>query len=157
MIVKTKKYKMPSSLYVKLGVQNILRAQWWIFPLMALCMSGTFFIKTIWFILGTVILFICYLLFWMVQFYGLTQLEENRPMFERITYEINSQQLIMQLNPKNGMSIPWTEVTKAYKKKEHFLLILSKVQFFYIPFKIFNGDNEIKFFTTVLQRKGLLK
>ncbi|ROT47477.1 YcxB family protein [Candidatus Cardinium hertigii] len=157
MIVKTKKYKVPAILYIRLGIQNILRIQWWIVPLLVLFMSGTFLIPTIWFAVGGMICFICYLLFWVIQFYGLTQLEENRPMFERITYEINNQYLIMQVNPKQGMSIPWIDLTKAYKKKEYFLLVRSKVQFFYLPFKIFNGDNEIKFFTTVLQRKGLLK
>lgn len=157
MIVKTKKYKMPSTLYVRLGIQNVLRMQWWIFPLLVLFMSGTFFIKTIWFIVGGFIFLILYILFWAIQFYGLTQLEENRPMFERVAYEINSQYLVLQVNSKQAMSIPWMEITKTYKKKEYFLLVLSKVQFFYVPFKIFNGDNEIKFFTTVLQRKGLLK
>ncbi|TDG93254.1 hypothetical protein CCPUN_09090 [Cardinium endosymbiont of Culicoides punctatus] len=119
-------------------------------------MSGTFFIRTIWFILGAIIFFIFYLLFWVVQFYGLIQLEENRPLFDRVMYEINSQYFIIQLNPKHGMPIPWADFIKAYKKKEYFLLVLSKVQFFYIPFKILNGDNEIKFLTTILQRKGLL-
>ena len=157
MIVKTKKYKISGGLYVKLGIQNILRMQWWIFPLLALFMSSTFFIKTIWFVLVGIIGFICYLLFWIVQFYGLTQLDANRPMFERVAYEINNQHLVMQLNPKQAMPILWSEITKAYKKKSYFLLVLSKVQFFYLPFKIFHGDNEIKFFTTVLQRKGLLK
>ncbi|AXI24048.1 YcxB-like protein [Cardinium endosymbiont of Sogatella furcifera] len=157
MIVKTKKYKMSNGLYVKLGIQNILRMQWWIFPLLALLMSSTFFIKTIWFVLVGIIGFICYLIFWLVQLYGLTQLDTNRPIFERVVYEINNQQLIMQLNAKQAMPISWTEIRKAYKGKGYFLLVLSKVQFFYLPFKIFHGDNEIKFFTTVLQRKGLLK
>jgi hypothetical protein len=157
MIVRTKKYKVSSSLYIKLGIQNILRVQWWIFPLIALFMSGTFFIKTIWFILGALLSFIGYLLYWLIQFYGLTQLEDNRPMFERVSYEINSQHLIMQVNPKQGMPIPWGEITKAYKREKYFLLVLSKAQFFYLPFKIFSGENEIKFFTTVLQRKELLK
>ncbi len=157
MIVKTKKYKMSTTLYVKLGIQNILRMQWWIFPLLALFISVTFFIKTIWFVLIGIVSFICYLTFWLIQFYGLTQLDTNRPMFERVAYEINNQHFMMQINPKQAMAIPWTEITKAHKKKRYFLLVLSKVQFFYLPFKIFNTDNEIKLFKTILQRKGLLK
>ncbi len=148
---------MSSSLYVKLGMQNILRMQWWIFPILALFMSSTFFIRTIWFVVIGIIGLICYLIFWVIQFYGLTQLDSSRPMFERVAYEINNQHIMMQLNTKQTMPIPWIEITKAYKKKGYFLLVLSKVQFFYLPFKIFHGDNEIKFFTTVLQRKGLLK
>lgn len=157
MIVKTKKYKMSSGLYVKLGIQNILRVQWWLFPLLTLFMGTTFFIKTIWFVLIGLIGLTCYLIFWVVQFYGLTQLDANRPMFERVAYEINNQHLMMQINTKQAMPIAWVDIQRAYKKKGYFLLVLSKVQFFYLPFKIFHGDNEIKFFTTVLQRKGLLR
>ncbi|WP_243018011.1 MULTISPECIES: YcxB family protein [Candidatus Cardinium] len=157
MIVKTKKYKISNSLYIKLGIQNILRIQWWIFPLLVLFMSSTFFIKTIWFVLGGIIAFAFYLIFWVIQFYGLTRLDTNRLMFERVGYEINNQHLMMQINAKQAMPIPWIDIKKAFKKKGYFLLVLSKVQFFYLPFKIFHGDNEIKFFTTVLQRKGLLK
>ena len=157
MIVKTRKYKIPSSLYIKLGIQNVLRIQWWIFPLMAIIATATFFIPKLWFIVTSFLLFICYFAFWLIQFYGLTLLEENRPMFERISYEITSQRLIMYVSTKQGMPIPWVDIIKAYKKEKYFLLVLSKVHFFYLPFKIFNGDNEISFFTTVLKRKGLLK
>lgn len=157
MIIKTKKYKMASSLYIKLGMQNILRMQWWVFPLLVIFMSSTFFIKTIWFVLVGLLFFIGYLIFWVIQFYGLTHLDTNRAMFERIAYEINSQHLMMQINSKQAMPIAWMDIIKAYKKKGYFLLVLSKVQFFYLPFKIFHGDNDIKFLTIVLQRKGLLR
>lgn len=157
MVVRTKAYKMSSGCYIKLGIQTILQLQWWIFPLLLSFMAITFFIKTIWFIVVGVVFFICYLLFWLVQFYGLTQVEENRLMFERVCYEINHQYFIMQLNPKQGMPIPWTEIIKVYKKSSYFLLVRSKILFFFLPFKIFHGQNEIKFFTTLLQRKGLLK
>ncbi|AWN81845.1 hypothetical protein DK880_00525 [Candidatus Cardinium hertigii] len=157
MIIRTKKYKMPSGLYIKLGMQNILRLHWWIFLLLLLGISATFFIKTIWFIVGSMLFFIGYLLFWLIQFYGFTQLEENRLIFERVIYEINNQYLIMQVNSRQAIPFPWINITKAYKKKAYFLLILSKAQFFCLPFKIFRGDNEVKLFTTLLQRKGLLK
>ena len=157
MIIKTKKYKIPHGLYVSLGLQNILRMQWWVVPLLLFFMSGTFVMRSIWFVVGGLICFSGYIVFWMIQFYALTQLEENRPMFEKIVYEINHQQLIMQINPKQGMPISWAGLIKAYKRKHYFLLVRSKVQFFYLPFKIFNGDSDIKFFTAVLQRKGLLK
>ena len=111
MIVKTKKYKIPSNLYIKLGMQNILRMQWWIFPLLVLFMSSTFFIKTIWFVLVGLLFFIGYLIFWVIQFYGLTHLDANRAMFERIAYEINSQYLMMQINSKQAMPIAWMDIS----------------------------------------------
>ena len=157
MIVKTKKYKIPSALYIRLGIQNVLRMQWWILVLIGLCMSVTFFVKTWWFLTMGSVAFVGYLVFWLVQFYGLTQLSESRLMFERVTYEISPQQLMMQINAKQGVPIPWSGLVEAKKKNTYFLLVLSKVQFFYLPFKIFNGNNEINFFTAVLQRKKLLK
>lgn len=129
MIVKTRKYKIPSSFYIKLGIQNVLRLQWWILPLMAVIASGIFFIPKIWFIVTSFLLFICYFAIWMIQFYGLTLLEENRPMFERTSYEITSQRLIMYVSTKQGMPIPWGDVIKAYKKEKYFLLVLSRVHY----------------------------
>lgn len=157
MIIQTKKYKMPISLYVKLGLKNVLRMQWWIVLTIILFMSLSWFFRTAWFIIGGFIVFFLYLAFWIAQFYGLAQLEENHIMFDRISYTITSQQLMLQVNSKQGMPIPWVNFIKVYRKDNYFLLVLSKVQFFYLPFKIFQNENELKIFATILHRRGLLK
>lgn len=156
MIVKTKKYKLPTSTYVQLGLKNILREQWWIFLIALAIMSGTFFIKTIWFVLAANIGLLLYFLFWTIQFYGITYLEQNKMLFERLRYEISSQQIVMQVTSKQGMPIAWDQITRVIKQKNAFLLVISKAHLVYWPHKIFNSPHEIKFVETILKRKKLL-
>ena len=157
MIVRTKKYKLQNSTYFRLGLQNIIGEQWWVFLIALGIMSGTFFIKTPWFIIGATIGLVVYFLFWIIQFYGITQLEENQLIFERLGYEITSRQIMAQISPKQGMPIPWDQVKRAAQGKDYFLLVISKGHLIHLPYKIFNSTNEVKFVETILKRKGLIK
>lgn len=157
MIVRTKKYKLQNSTYFRLGLQNIIGEQWWVFLIALGIMSGTFFIKTPWFIIGATIGLVVYFLFWIIQFYGITQLEENQLIFERLGYEITSRQIMAQISPKQGMPILWDQVKRAAQGKDYFLLVISKGHLIHLPYKIFNSTNEVKFVETILKRKGLIK
>ncbi len=156
MIVKTKRYKFPVNTYIQLGLKNILREQWWVFLIALAIMSGTFFIKTIWFVVGATIAFLLYCLFWAIQFYGVTYLEENQLLFDRIRYEISSQQILLQINSKQGMPILWKQVKRVKMGKDYFLLVISRVHLIYLPHSIFNSTHEVKFLKTILKRKGLI-
>ena len=48
-----------------------------------------------------------FLLFWWIQFYGVTQLEQGKALFERFSYEITGQQIVMKFNPREGMPMKW--------------------------------------------------
>jgi hypothetical protein len=98
-----------------------------------------------------------YLLFWWVQFYGVTQLEQGKMLFERFSYEITSQQIVMKLNAREGMPMKWDQIKSAQVGKNHFILWVNKAQIIHLPFKIFNTDNERKFVASILKTKGLLK
>lgn len=157
MIVKTKKYKLETGTYIKLAMMNILREQWWVFLIALAIMCGYFLISSIWWIIGALIALILYILFWLVQFAGVTQLEQNKILFEKLSYEITSQQILIKVNPKQGMPINWPNVKKADVKDDAFVLFISKAQLIYLPFRIFNTDNERKFTETILRRKGYIK
>lgn len=156
MIVKTKKYQLTTNTYIQLGLQNIVREQWWVFLIALAIMSGTFFVKTIWFVLGASLALVLYFLFWIIQFYGITYLEQNQILFERLRYEISSQQIMIQVTSKQGMPISWDQVKWVIKGKDAFLLVISKAHLIHWPYKIFNSQHEIKFVETILQRKRLL-
>jgi hypothetical protein len=156
MIVKTKKYKLTSNTYIQLGLKNIIREQWWVFLIALAIMSGTFFVKTIWFILGANVGLLLYFLFWAIQFYGITYSEQHQLLFERLRYEISSQQIMMQLTSKQGMPVAWKQVKRAKQGKDYFLLIISKAHLIYLPYKIFNSNHEIRFVETILKRKALI-
>ncbi len=157
MNVKTKKYKLETATYTKLGVFNILREQWWIsLIILALC-SGYFLVPSYWWFIGTGIAFVLYLLFWIIQFIGITQMEDSKFLFERINYEINSQQILIKVSAKQGMPLRWNNVKRARVGKDYILLIMSKVQLIHLPFRIFKTENERKFVETILKRKGYTK
>jgi len=156
MIAKTKKYKLTTNTYIQLGLRNIIREQWWVFLIALAIVSGTFFVRTIWFVLGASMGLLLYFLFWLIQFYGITYLEQNRLLFERLCYEISSQQIIIQLTSKQGMPIAWEQVKRATQGKDYFLLVISKTHLIHLPYKIFNSKHEIKLVETILKRKALI-
>ncbi len=157
MIVKTRKYTLDNSTYIKLALMNILREQWWVFLIVLALMSGAFFVFSWWWIIGPLIALALYILFWVIQFAGVTQLEQNKVLFERLSYEINSQQVLIKVSAKQGMPLKWNMIKKARVGKDYFLLIVSKAQLIHLPFRIFNTDNERRFVESILKRKGYVK
>ena len=157
MVVRTKKYKLQRSTYIRLGFENVIREQWWVFLIALGIMSGTFFIKTIWFTIGATVALAFYGLFWFIQFYGIGQLEENQLLFERLAYEITNRQILAQINSKQAIPTSWDQIKRVRRGRDYFLLVVSKAHLIHLPFKIFNSLHEIKFVETILKRKGLLK
>jgi len=160
MIVKTKNYKLDKKTYINLALKNILMKQGWIAGVATLALCLCYFIpgaSSIWWFIGAGVGLALYLLFWWIQFYGVTQLEQGKMLFEKFSYEITSQQILMKINAREGMPMKWDQIKKANIGKDYFLLIINKAQMIHLPFKIFNTENERKFLTSVLKTKGLLK
>ncbi|MEM7383209.1 MAG: YcxB family protein [Bacteroidota bacterium] len=157
MVVRTQKYKLQPGTYIRSGLENVIREQWWVFLIALGIMSGTFFIKTLWFVIGATVALALYFLFWVIQFYGITQREENRLIFEPLTYEITSRQIIAQVSAKQGIPIAWDQIKRARRGKNYFLLSVSKAHLIYLPHNIFSSLHETKFVEILLRRKGLLK
>lgn len=157
MLVKTKKYKLDNSTYIKTGLKNIVKEQWWVFLIALAICSGYAWIPNIWWFIGSFIALLLYFLFWLIQFAGVTQLDQYKILFERLSYEISSQQILIKLNAKQGMPIKWDQIKSAKLGKNAFTLVISKAQFVYLPYKIFKTENEKKFLETILKRKELVK
>ncbi len=157
MIIKTRKYQLPKNTYIKLGMKNIVKEQWWVFLIYLALVSGHFFLPSHWWITGATIALILYFLFWLIQFAGVTQLEQGKMLFEKLSYEIDSRQILIKLNTKQGMPIKWDMVKRGSMGKDHFILSMNKAQLIYLPFKIFNSETHIKWMETILARKGFIK
>ncbi len=157
MIVKTRNYRLDKKEYIRMALKNILLQQWWVsLIVVAICLCY-FLAPSIWWFIGAFVSAGLYLLFWWIQFYGVTQLEQGKMLFERFSYEITSQQIVMKINPREGMPMKWDQIKSAKVGKDHFLLFVNKAQLIHIPFKIFNSDNERKFVASILKNKGLVK
>ncbi|WP_020529522.1 YcxB family protein [Flexithrix dorotheae] len=158
MIVKTKKYKLETKTYIWLAFKNILVDLWWVWLIPAAILIGSFFIEGAlgWGIGISITLIVLYILFWLIQFTGITQMEQNKILFEKLSYEIDSRQILIKLNSKQGMPVTWDKIQKVKQGKDEYLFILSKAQFIHLPYKIFKSDNEVKFIETILKRKNFL-
>lgn len=160
MIVKTKNYKLEKKTYIQLALKSVLKKQGWIAALAAFLICLGYAIpgaQTFWWFIGAFVGLGLYLLFWWIQFYGVTQLEQGRMLFEKFSYEISSQQILMKINPREGMPMKWDQIKSAAIGKDFYVLYVNKAQLIYLPFKIFNTDNERKFVSTILKSKGLVK
>lgn len=157
MVVKTKKYKMNTGTYIRLGLINVMKRQWWVSLIVVALCFGAFIIYSPWWFIGTGIALVLYILFWVIQFAGVTQLEQTKILFERLSYEISSQQILIKLSPKQGMPLKWDQIKTAWRTKDSFVLSVNIAQLIHLPFKAFNTDNERKFVETILKRKGYIK
>ena len=158
MIVRTKKYQLKTGTYVKVALVTLLRRQWWLIIAPIAIASATFFFpNTIWFYISALLVAVLYILFWLIQFFGVTQVEQNKILFERIGYEIDPRYVLMKFSSKQGMPLKWDQFKKAYKNKKSFVLVVSKAQIVHLPFKIFNNTNDVRLVETILKRKNLLK
>ncbi len=157
MIVRTKKYQLPTKKYIGIAFKAALKQQWWVFLIYIAICSGYFFAPNHWWITGASIALVLYMLFWLIQFAGVTQLEQGKFMFQKLSYEISSQQILIKMNAKQGMPMKWDQIKRAEKRKDGFVFFISKAQLIFLPFKSFNNDNEVRFIETVLKRKGYSK
>ncbi|MCU0393242.1 MAG: YcxB family protein [Thermoflexibacter sp.] len=158
MIIKTKKYGLGKKQYINLCLKNVLKEFWWVWfvpvviMLLPIFISGAFW----WCFSIALLLIVLYLGFWYIQFTAVTQLDQYKMLFEKFVYEIDSRQILMKINAKEGSQITWDKIKKAEKTKNAFILSISRAQFIHLPFDIFKSDLELKFLETILRRKGLI-
>ncbi|MEM7163663.1 MAG: hypothetical protein AAF487_14640 [Bacteroidota bacterium] len=157
MIIKTKKYQMKTGTYVKIAFANLIKVQWWVVLIYAAICAGYLWIPNWWWVIGASIALTLYIIFWLIQFAGISQLEQGKFMFEKLGYEITSQQVLIKLDSKRGMPLKWDNIKRASMGKDSFVLAVNKAQIIHLPFKIFNSQNEVKFLETVLKRKGYIQ
>ncbi len=157
MLIKTKNYRLEKKDYIRMALKGVLVQQWWVSLIVLAICCGYLLAASIWWFIGAFLAAGLYLLFWWIQFYGVTQLEQGKMLFERFSYEITSQQLVMKLNAREGMPMKWDQIKRARVGKDYFLLYVNKAQLIHLPFRIFNTENERKFVLSILKNKGLVK
>ncbi|GAA4435122.1 hypothetical protein GCM10023091_11050 [Ravibacter arvi] len=161
--VRTKKYALPTKKYTRLALKHLFQAQmkWALIPLALIignvALNLTKAYPNVWIYVVIVIGVLLYILFWVIQFMGITQLEQYKPMFEKYQYEIDPRQIFMKINQKEGGVMKWEQIQSAYKDPEGFVLVISRGQFLYLPFHIFNSEHDLKIMGRILKQKNLIK
>ncbi|MCP4520270.1 MAG: hypothetical protein GY827_01005 [Cytophagales bacterium] len=164
MKITTKKYKLDPEVYRGLGMNNILTVKPWIFvnavPAV-IALIGLLLPGSIWWILGGIVLYLLYILFWYIQFMGMSQTEQGQMLFEKVNYEITSQNILVKINTKQGYPITWKQVSHVKVRPDYFAVFMEgqkgiNVHIIHLPTSIFNSPNEIRFFESVLKSKGFV-
>ena len=127
MVVKTRKYGLDPKDYKSIALKSVLTDLWWVFLIpVAMGITGIL-IGWLWLPITAVVLTILYIAFWWIQFTGIANLEQYKMLFEKLSYEITSKNILMKLNPKQGMPIEWSQV-KSAQVGDDFILLKIKVQ-----------------------------
>ena len=155
---KTKRYQLPARTFISIGFISVLRRYWWAFlvppviVLPAIIWPGAL----VWLIVAAIVVTGLYLLFWYIQFYGITQLPQGKTLFERYHYEFYNDKFLIKKNEREGMVIQWSQITTAERRPDALLLWVGRFQFFYLPEHIFNSSNDLRWLEAILRRKKLL-
>jgi GH43 family beta-xylosidase len=116
--------------------------------------SGVY--KNWWILIVAIIGAILFAAFWYIQFYAATQMEQNKQMFDKFAYEVDSRQILVKLNAKEGGVIKWDMVQTAEKDATGFYLHMGRGQFLHFRNDVFNSEHDQKLFESILRRKNLL-
>jgi len=184
MIIKTKKYALDQKTYLNLVMRSWFKENWYwlVLPLVLIVLNIVLYATDVvgfyWPAIVIFLLTLVYLLFWAVQFTGMTQMEQAKPMFQKYVYEIDSRQILLRINAREGGILKWEQIVGAQREKDAYVLLMSNqqalqsmklnfftrmvakgmanAQFLYLPYSIFTSENDLRFMETLLKRKGLL-
>jgi hypothetical protein len=162
MIVKTKRFALDKKIYINKAFKNQMKTSWkWLIipaaiAILGLILNFTGVYKNWWVLITAIIGGGLFVLFWYVQFYAATQLDQNKQMFEKFTYEIDSRQILVKINQKEGGIVKWETITSAEKDESGIFLHIGRGQFLHFADKVFNSEHDIKLLESILKRKNLI-
>lgn len=175
--IRTKKYQLDTNTYNRLAMTQVWRKEWWyaLIPF-AIGVLPALIWPSWWWLLSGVLLTVLYVLLRSSLITGVTQMEQTKPLFEKVNYEADNRQLLVKLNDRQGMNLNWDMIDRARLTPEGYMLWLKQGEapadlagwrrwiartfdapiFLLLPQRIFNSPNDIKLFEAILRRKNLL-
>jgi len=175
--IRTKKYQLDTNTYTRMAMAQVWRKEWSyaLIPL-AIGLVPALIWHSWWWVLLALVLVLLFVLLRSAQITGVTQMEQSKPLFERLNYEIDQRQILMRRNEKEGMNLNWDMIGRAVREPDAFVLYLKQGEapadlagwrrwvattfdvpvFLHLPLRIFNSPNDIKLFDSMLRRKNLL-
>jgi hypothetical protein len=162
MIVKTKKFALDKKLYINKAFKNQMKTSWkWLLipaavAILGLVLHFTGTYKNWWIPITAVIGGGLFVAFWYIQFYAATQMEQNKQMFDKFAYEIDSRQILVKINAKEGGIVKWDTILSAEKDETGYFLHIGRGQFLHFANNVFTSENDQKLLESILRRKNLL-
>ncbi|SDY22536.1 hypothetical protein [Hymenobacter psychrophilus] len=178
MAIRTKKHQLDTNTYTSIAMGRVWRREWWyaLIPF-AVGLLPAIIWHSWWWLALSVGLTLLYVLFRSAQVTGVTQVEQSKPLFEKMTYEFDNKQIVLRRNEKEGMRLTWDMIGEVKREPAGYLLLLKSPElppevkgfkrwmartfdapiFVEVPDRIFNSGNDQKLFEAMLRRKSLLQ
>ncbi|MEJ7666189.1 MAG: hypothetical protein WKG07_45080 [Hymenobacter sp.] len=115
--IKTKKYQFDPNTYTRIAMGEVWRKQWWyaLIPLAVGVLPAIIWPSWWWLLLG-VLLVVAFVLLRSSLISGVTQMEQSKPLFERMNYEADSRQLILRQSEQRAMALPWDQIGRVRRE-----------------------------------------
>ena len=175
--IRTKKTQFDTNTYTRLAMAEVWKKDWpYALVPFALGLLPAIFIHSWWWIALALLLTVLFVLLRSAQVTGVTQMEQSKPLFERMSFEMDQRHLLMRVSPEKAMQLPWDMIGRARRDADAYLLYLKPGTppaglapwrlwvarkfdvpvFLHLPLRIFNSPNDLKLFEALLRRKNLL-
>ena len=161
--VKTKRFSLDKKKYINIAYRQQWESQkmWLLLPLGLLIINAVLGVTGVypnyWVYILIIVATALYAGFWYVQFMGVTQLEQYKQLFEKYMYEIDSRQILVKVNAKEGGVMQWDQIKSVEKDKNgNYLLNIARGQFLHFPADVFNSEHDVRLFERILRQKNLL-
>ncbi len=175
--IRTKKTQLTTDMYTRLVMGEVWKKDWYyaLIPF-ALGLLPALFVHSWWWLALSVVLTVLFVLFRSAQVTGVTQMEQSKPLFERMNFEMDNKQLLLRVGPEKAMQLTWDMIGRARRDADAYLLYLKPGTppadtagwrvwlartfdvpvFLHLPLRVFNSPNDLKLFEALLRRKSLL-
>lgn len=177
--IRTKKHQLDSNMYTRVAMGHVWRKEWWyaLIPFAIGVLPAAIW-PSWWWLAAGLLLALLYVLLRSSQITAVTQVEQTKPLFERMSYVIDQRQIGLMQNEKEGrgMGVNWEMIGTVKREPDGYVLwfrtqdvpaeitgwrawiarTFETPMFLHIPFKIFNSPNDQKLFESLLRRKNLL-
>ncbi len=175
--IVTKKTQFDTNTYTRLAMAEVWRKDW-VYALVpfAIGLLPALVWHSWWWLALSAVLTLAFVLLRSAQVTGVTQMEQSKPLFERMSFEMDPKQLLLRVSKEKAMQLTWDMIGKVRRDGDAYLLYLKPGAppegtagwrlwlartfdvpvFLHLPQRIFNSDNDRKLFEALLRRKNLL-
>jgi hypothetical protein len=175
--IRTKKTQLDTNTYTRLAMAEVWKKDWpYALIPFAIGLLPAIFVHSWWWIALAVLLTLLFVLLRSAQVTGVTQMEQSKPLFERMSYEMDNRMLLLRVSPEKAMQVGWDNIDRARRTDDGYQLYLRPGTppaglaawrvwvartfdvpvFLLLPLRIFNSPNDLKLFEALLRRKNLL-
>jgi hypothetical protein len=147
-MIKTKSIKLTPKSYFKVLISNYFLLRWWLYLFIWLVTVFLIFVKFDYFTVFMIVFSIIYPLMLVFTYWRYANSKDNKIAFIERYYEIDEEKMTAYLEDGTINPFKFSYIIKIRKRKEYWLLYISKSQFIYLPLSSFASENDFDRFKT---------